>query len=60
MPTRPAKKRDDFPAAVDASKAKHKRPANSFEGQTFEGLNNAEKDQLLKEVAIKLGMIEDS
>ena len=46
-------------ARVDAQGRARKRE-QALAGKTFEGLNKAEKDRLLKLVAVRLGLLIDS
>ena len=60
-----------MPSAIDAAILKESDPRHvakkkratakaGFEGQTFESLNAQQKDTLLKELAIRAGLIDDS
>jgi len=60
-----------MPQAVDAKVLKEADPRHvvkkkrataksNFDGQTFEALNAQQKDALLKELAIRAGLIDDS
>lgn len=47
-------------AAKRPARQRAKDRSTSFEGKTFEDLNGPEKDVLLKHIAVKLGLIQDS
>jgi hypothetical protein len=54
------KANDLRPAAEQAARAKRKSRRNAARAKTFETLTPPEKDQLLKTLAIRAGLITDS
>ena len=59
QPAVKAKSLVEWTDKLDARKASHTR-VKTFSAKTFESLNAKKKDQLLKAIAIKLGMLEES
>jgi hypothetical protein len=59
---KPALTRADDPqqSARDAKHSRRKVRTASVQGQTFEQLTPKQKDALLKELALRAGLIEDS